>query len=446
MSKRYSVLHIADPHFSRCHFTGDPTSVGQRHAQEIKEVLTSKGRYDLGRKFDILLLSGDFTWASGSDGFTAAIAFVHELSTIIKSLGTIVLPGNHDIALGDPVVIGKLSLPTPKEEAEANFRDFLKALEPIVPPPNDHLSVIHRVPLDEGLPGVVLIGLNSCRVERRDAQGWGYVGADQIYSVGTALRDFLEPASAKPNDLVIAAMHHNPLPIWDLGLDTLMRVPEARKFSFLMDAGSVLGFLADIRVGIILHGHTHILSEKRVEGYGQQMDYKRPKLQSMVVLGTGSLGVEAGLVPVPHHFGVLEIDWSKLSGQSPTITRVDFSSFSTPRNSKRAWTVTRKIVNAYNLWDPFVVSAALQKHEAAAGTAQRDYLVSQSWSVLRLRKHPSEWPNIIRDVVARVQQIDPKLGFANIVNAVESLFNDPPSEFDISNWYLEEFLIRRLTK
>ena len=111
------------------------------------------------------------------------------------------------------MVIGRLSLPTQKEEAEARFRDFLSSIGTHVATPNKHLSVVKRLQSRGAEKGLIIIGLNSCRVERRDAQGWGYVGIDQIYEVASKLSDPTNPDRARQDDIVLAVLPQ-PLPIW----------------------------------------------------------------------------------------------------------------------------------------------------------------------------------------------------------------------------------------
>ena len=401
-------------------------------------MLSYKGLLHPG--FEFLIVSGDFTWGCGDAGFEAAKVFIDELAPFFGKNGIVVIPGNHDVQLGNPMVIGRLSLPTQKEEAEARFRDFLSSIGTHVATPNKHLSVVKRLQSRGAEKGLIIIGLNSCRVERRDAQGWGYVGIDQIYEVASKLSDPTNPDRARQDDIVLAVLHHNPLPIWDLGLEELVRVPDDRKFSFLMDAGSVLGFLSDLGVGAVLHGHTHTLSEKRVQGYGESEDSVR---STTLVMGAGSFGIDRKYLDGPHHFHVIEVDDSSSFG---TLRFEDLTSTSTESHSPRAWTVERgrpqELPRSWNTrsTNRVLANRGPDKHQTAV-----NYEISQSWALLRTKRtRPAQWPVELAALIEQVQSINPALAAGDIAKAIDDLFDNPPSENDICNWMLAQYLARTL--
>ncbi len=109
-----------------------------------------------------------------------------EISDLAEPRAIILIPGNHDVDVSDSLPIGKFSVPVEKEHAEARFRAFLDSVRQYVKPPDPFLSVALRVE-NSGERGLVALGMNSCRVERRDAQGWGYVGLDQVRTLGKTL-------------------------------------------------------------------------------------------------------------------------------------------------------------------------------------------------------------------------------------------------------------------
>jgi 3',5'-cyclic AMP phosphodiesterase CpdA len=446
VSYTYRILHIADPHFSNCHFVGQPSDVGRRHAEEIEEALQKHTQ--LVPKFDAIVLSGDFTFGCRQDGFEAAQAFIDRLSVNVRPNGILVIPGNHDVNLGQPVRIGDLSLPTPKEEAEESFSKFLKQIhhhtgQPI--DPNHCLSMVARVHRPEER-GLVIIGLNSSRVERRDAQGWGYVGMDQIYQIAAELSDPRSEVRAQKDDVMMAVIHHNPLPIWDLGLDTLASGPDRRKFSFMMDTGSVLGFLADLGVGVLLHGHTHVQSVKSVDGYGSD-DYGR-KNHSTLILGSGTFSLAAARrdprVNPAHHFQVLEIETAK--GKTARLSVQDFRSLFQKHNAPREWKTEEPISHPLLVsWDGKRATHVLREKEFDSNRAKQDYDIMQSWSVLRTRVlRPTDWPQILDELHFKVKAIEGSVTLASVSDAVEKLFKDPPTEYDLCEWTLEQYLARVL--
>jgi 3',5'-cyclic AMP phosphodiesterase CpdA len=448
VSYTYRILHIADPHFSNCHFTGRPSDVGRRHAEEIEEVLQKHTQ--LAPKFDAMVLSGDFTFGCQQDGFEAAQTFIDRLSVHVRPKGILAIPGNHDVNLGgDPVRIGDLSLPMPKEEAEAAFSKFLKQIRSHTGQPagdpNHWLSMVTRVhrPDERGL---VIIGLNSSRVERRDAKGWGYVGMDQIYQIADALSDSKSDNRAQKDDVLVAVIHHNPLPIWDLGLDTIASSPERRKFSFMMDAGSVLGFLADLGVGVLLHGHTHVQSAKSVDGYGSDHDRKT---DSTLILGSGTFSLATGRRDArfnpAHHFQIIEIETGK--GETPGLRFQDFNSLFERRDAPRKWSA-KKLSTGHPLsvsWDGKRAARALREKEFDCNRAKLDYEIMQSWSVLRTKElKPDDWLRTLDELCERVKAIERSATPARVSQAVEKLFKEPPTEYDLCEWTLEQYLTRIL--
>lgn len=439
MSYKYRILHIADPHFSNCHFTGTPDEVGRQHAEELVQVL--KG-LNVELFFDGIVFSGDFTFACRQEGFDGAVEFIENLLRHVRSTTIIIIPGNHDIDLSMPVPFGDLSLATPKEEAEEKFRAFLARLNLAPVPIDDHLSMVTRIQGRDS-SGLVLAGLNSSRVERSDTRGWGYVGTDQTWEIGRKLLSGGEGSQARKGDLVLAVMHHNPLPVWDLGLQVLSGDVNRRKYSFVMDAGSTLGFLADLGIGVLLHGHTHVQSNKRVEGYGKAEIWESGDSDSTLILGAGSLGIVSATHQPDdplHHFQIIEIDDELLRCWNLSCPFHD-------RGTRRTWTPKRTKGMGYffNFWDPKRAEKALKAREVESKTAAYDYEIMQSWSVLRERElKPATWDNVLSGIHQRVSAIEPTATLNQVSQVVKDLFDDPPTEDEISEWSLEQYLTRML--
>jgi Calcineurin-like phosphoesterase len=435
MSSPYRLLHIADPHFSECHFLdGAPFDIGRRHAQELEEVLIQHER--LRTAFDAIILSGDFSFVCRKSGFEAAAIFVERISRFVRPGGLLVLPGNHDIDLSKQVALGGLSLPTSKAEAEGPFREFLAAIAKYVGAPNHYLSRIIRIQ-GHGKPGLVLAGLNSCRVERYDARGWGYIGADQIYDLYSRLYNGSHETQTQKGDLVLAVTHHNLLPIWDVDLRVLFRPPEKRKFSFVMDAGGTLNFLSDLGISALLHGHTHVPSEKRVYGYGSgdRTEYRN------LILGTGSLGIAKQRIALPHHFRIIEIDDGSL------LQYEDFTADLCPPNTLRTWRKSKmtRPLPLMAWWEADRVRKELEMHNAAAHTARFDSENLESWSLLRVKAlQPNLWPGVFSGLCQRVRKIRPRATDEAISLAVESILERSPSDDQLRNFTLEQIVVVRM--
>jgi 3',5'-cyclic AMP phosphodiesterase CpdA len=429
----FRILHVADPHFSHCHFhfPGDPDRIGREHARELVHFL--KLHYLTGRqRFNAAILSGDFTFACNPDGYIAARAFIDDIAEIVEPEGFVIIPGNHDIDLRKPVVIGRLSLPTDVEDAERPFRAFLDSIRHHIGPVWPYLSSVVRIERAPG-PALVIAGLNSCRVERWDAQGWGYIGVDQIHYVASQLREV-----ARTGDLVIVVAHHNLLPIWDVGLRAIAATPASRKFSFTLDAGTALQELANLGMGVLLHGHTHVSSIKRVWGYGDAIQREYPTL----VLGAGSLGVTGCHTDPPHHFQTIELR------ENGRIICKDWNSFHNPqRNTPRTWGQVPKN-NAGTIlvgWDSKTADAAIRGMAQKAQTARYIFECVQSWSALRVfRTNPQVWPGVLTRIHADVNTVRPATTQQELDRAIRRIFRRPPDDETLTQLPLAEYVKRVL--
>jgi 3',5'-cyclic AMP phosphodiesterase CpdA len=426
----YWVLHIADPHFSRSHFDDpDPLVIGRNHAAEIKSELQLQ---NLAReRWHALVLSGDFTFANNPLGLTAATRFVADLADLVEPRAIVLLPGNHDVDLGYPLPLGNASLPTEKDAAEAKFRAFVKSVRQYVKAADIYLSMSLRLQ-NPGEDGLVLMGLNSCRVERWDAPGWGYVGLDQVRAVGTQLLEGSAPA--KDGDVVLGILHHNLLPVWDLPLGEMLAVPGKRKLSFTLDAPSVLGAINDLGVCALLHGHTHVISPKHARGYGDEDD------QSTMVLGSGSLGLFHVGCP-SYHIQALEID-----GQ--TIRMHDVTCERQARNRARGpWRHAEKRVDIHRWWDRQRAQRALHAMKHGADLARADWEVMDSWSRLRAHQDPARWRNVLKQILQDVRELQegaPATG-EQVLKVIQTLlFDAPPNQETVSGLTLQEYVVQHL--
>lgn len=426
----YWVLHIADPHFSRSHFDDpDPVVIGTNHALEIKNELQ---RHNLAREmWHALILSGDFTFAHKPEGFVAATRFVAHLADLVKPRAIVLLPGNHDVDLGYALPLGNASVPAEKAAAEAGFREFLNSVREHVPAADMYLSMSVRLQ-NPGEPGLVLMGLNSCRVERWDAPGWGYVGLDQVRAVARRLLSGDKPA--KDGDAVIGILHHNLLPVWDVPLGELLALPGKRKLSFMLDAPSVFAALNDLGVAALLHGHTHVLSPKNVAGYGRDA-------QSTMVYGAGSLGL-FHLSCKGHHIQALEVN-------NRTIRTHDLTCAAQERNLQvRPWVLASgPEVQIHRRWNQKRAQDALLAMKYGAELAHGDLEIMESWSRLRAHQDRQRWPAVLSEILEDVRGLQEPSSATReqILKLIHTLlFDATPDPERISGLTLQEYLLQHL--
>jgi hypothetical protein len=282
-------------------------------------------------------------------------------------------------------------------------------------------------------------------MERRDAQGWGFIGVDQLYQLGEKLVNDTEQRP-QPGDIVIAVTHHNPLPIWDLGLEVIKGPPERRKFSFVMDAAGLLGFLSDIGVMVVLHGHTHISSIKVVDGYSGT---GAPRFSPMWVLGAGSFAIQRRRTDPAHHFQILEID--KAFYGDPELRYLDVESDRVKPDGEREWAVLKRVgtLPLTSTWDPDLARKALKLRLYDKYRLGLHMDVADSWSVLCAKRlDAGAWKNAFSGICERTTEAAVELGIRDLTtsgirNILESIFDDPPPEFEICNFRLEQIILKR---
>jgi predicted phosphodiesterase len=426
----YWILHIADPHFGQSHFHDvDPDEIARHHAMEIKGMLVGFDR----SSFHAIVLSGDLTFRYNIAGFQAAQRFIEYLSDLIPAKALIVVPGNHDVDIGPRPPVGQVSVPLEKHVAEEKYRDFLAQVSTHVGAPNPWLCMVRRFE-NEGEPGLVVAGINSCRVERYDAQGWGYVGLDQIERIGSQLLNPPHGApAARDGDLVVAVVHHNLLPVWDMPLHELAKVTGDRKLSFTLDAASLLTALDNLGVAVLLHGHTHVLAPRQVRGYGSEDD------EPLKILGAGSFGLFHASCR-DHHLQILQVD-------SNWITSHDVVCGGHIRNAQREWHRKHTKIGIGRRWNRARVKRALAGIRDAASDARWDWEAMHSWSRVRARSDASRWPAVRAGIVDSVRRLPRGTNITEdeVEQAITILlFKSPPAEEHLTGLTLQEYLVQRL--
>lgn len=429
----YSVLHIADPHFSKelLDKSGEkPSVVGADQAEAIMNVLGSHP--DLPPHYDAIVFSGDFTVAYAQAGFEAAAAFIEKLAECTNRHAIVVVPGNHDVVIGaEPVLFGGFSIPISRIRAEQSFREFLRAIEPFVDSHGNAPCAVRRIQTGEAF-GLVLLGLNSCRVERHDARGWGYVGLDQI---AEAVQEAM--VIAHEGDVVLAVMHHNLLPVLDLRWRDLLLPIAQRTFSFNIDAASSLAALTDLGIAAVLHGHTHIPSHKGASGYGEPgVNWSKAVLP---VVGAGGLKYndERG----GHYIQVVEVF-------STSIRITDFE-YSYPLSAAKADAAVRlaghRDVSVSWVWNSERVRRQLVKKAEDIEAARVDWEWIESWARLR-NKGSDDWPITLGEIRRQTEELlgRPIVPENRLGELIDEVCKDQARRKENQQLMLQEVLCRRL--
>ena len=132
--------------------------------------------------FDAVAISGDLTSNNQPNGYDAARFFLERLVTdgCCSERRLVLVPGNHDIYWGPPLApaappFGYVA----RYEAEQGYREMASRVLGSPEPEFDlHcLSYILVSPTQQ----VMILAMNSCRIEGPQTAALGYVGYDQLW-------------------------------------------------------------------------------------------------------------------------------------------------------------------------------------------------------------------------------------------------------------------------
>ena len=252
MNANFRFAVISDPHIALPHTVWD--NPNRFHLVEIsipafEHILEQLTPLNL----DFLLMPGDLTQHGESDNHAWLI---HRLSQL--PFPVYVVPGNHDIIALDP------------SSQTIGLEDFPRLYQSF-----GYGDACHPYYLQEVLPGVQLIGLNSIAFDPSGQQvGMGYLDPEQV--------SWLEEVLPRVQDqFVMVMVHHNVLE----HLPGQTRNPLGRRY-MTKNAPKLLKLLHNAGVQLIFTGHLHI------QDIAQQ--------QALYEITTGSL------VSYPHPYRVID--------------------------------------------------------------------------------------------------------------------------------------------
>jgi 3',5'-cyclic AMP phosphodiesterase CpdA len=286
---RYAI-HLSDLHFGLGHGYRNQlaSEAGSRTGREtlLEAILRDLRALRINEtQIAIVLVTGDLTWRGDAHEFSNAQSFFESLGDELglHASQIVIVPGNHDIEWRDDK--GDID-----ENANHNFHQFSKNM--YVSTPDDTFLRIHRFDIAGRI--VSVIGLNSCRIEKKDTAGLGYVGRDQLDKALRFLFDLYPPNGQCPKDeLRIALVHHHLMPVnFVEDIDW-----SEKRVSIMLDAEGVLRSLLFAKVRMVMHGHQHqpFASDVRriVPGYVDPFAGKEHNLDDRIaIIGGGSIGVE----------------------------------------------------------------------------------------------------------------------------------------------------------
>lgn len=203
-----------------------------------------------------VLVSGDFTYLGNPVGFNGAHELIAELRNDFTnhraSDGLLICPGNHDTAFSvDMVPSGSIPLIDSdkddcQNEAAKEYVNFYQRLYGCHP--NHYLSAGRKYLTPSGRC-LEIVSLNSVRLWQYNSfNGHGFLGEDQLIDAAKSM-GWDKPKGAS---IRIAMMHHHLLPTCNME-----EIQPERASSVVYDAGSLINWLKNNEVDILLHGHKH---------------------------------------------------------------------------------------------------------------------------------------------------------------------------------------------
>ncbi len=303
------IVQISDPHFG---FHAFPPPVDQGLTGDKPLAQRVLADWEDAHKFTppaLVVVSGDFTTQNGREGFDQAAQFLHHLRQgwNLEWSDFVTIPGNHDVTWQDvlaantvdhedqaveaatveappvaavvaetdapeiPEVIERVRVERPGPEAFAEYRRFVKETTDLEPA--EDLVSLRRVVLANYVP-VDVLAISSCALIQEGYSTFGWVDVPELRNIVT--RAEVGWGGARKTRRRVVVLHHHPLPV-----DPWVAMEYNPELTLLTNAKEFLDEMLDLRVDIVMHGHTHRHSCS-VYGNGQQQ---------LVVAAAGSAGV-----------------------------------------------------------------------------------------------------------------------------------------------------------
>ncbi len=241
-----NILHLSDFHIRK-----ENRSEYDELCKNINDAIGKASmKYKLALNPEIVLVTGDFTETGNTDEykwFKEGFSRLLQLSCFDNVKYVMLVPGNHDFSW---------SL---VETRAVNYVNMCKELERGLSNINEeHLqeaadsNLIKHIYIEGEKKNLLLIGMNSMKIDSPEKPGLGYFSKEQLRIVGKIISEY------KKNDIVktqiFVAFHHHLLPVAVVERDTL---EDTHKYSITLDARRALNAFLENNVEFAVHGHQH---------------------------------------------------------------------------------------------------------------------------------------------------------------------------------------------
>ena len=241
-----NILHLSDFHIRK--------ENRSKYAELCKDINDAVGKankqYEVDLCPDILLVTGDFTETGNQDEykwFKQGLLELLKLSNFQKVEHIMLVPGNHDFSWD-------------VEETRAdNFINMCNEIEKGLSCVEDESlkreaqdNLIKYIYFPGDSKNLLLIGMNSMKIDSPEKPGLGYFSNEQLRIVSQIIENYKKSGDAKTQ--IFVAFHHHILPVAVVERDTL---EDKNKYSITLDARRALKTFIENGVEFAVHGHQH---------------------------------------------------------------------------------------------------------------------------------------------------------------------------------------------
>ncbi len=241
-----NILHLSDFHIRK-----ENRSEYDELCKNINDAIGNAGKkYKMELNPQIVLVTGDFTETGNTDEykwFREGFSKLLKLSCFSKVEYVMLVPGNHDFSW------------TLEETRSDNYVNMCKKLEKGLSCVNDeklqeeaNKNLIKHIYIEGTDKNLLLIGMNSMKIDSPEKPGLGYFSKEQLRIVANIISEYKKNESAKTQ--IFVAFHHHLLPVAVVERDTL---DNAHKYSITLDARRALNSFLENKVEFAVHGHQH---------------------------------------------------------------------------------------------------------------------------------------------------------------------------------------------
>lgn len=242
-----NILHLSDFHIRK-----ENRSAYNDLCKNINDAIgKASTKYSQKLNPEIVLVTGDFTETGNGDEykwFKDGFLKLLQLSHFNNVKYVMLVPGNHDFSWA-------------VEETRADnyinmCKDLEKGLSSVVANPNLQIeandNLIKHIYIEGENKNLLLIGMNSMKIDSREKPGLGYFSKDQLRIVANIISEYKKDDLAKTQ--IFVAFHHHLLPVAVVERDTL---ENTSKYSITLDARRALNSFLENNVEFAVHGHQH---------------------------------------------------------------------------------------------------------------------------------------------------------------------------------------------